>query len=62
MVDSLAGLADLGFGLTARLVERWLELVGVVVIRWVWVFALVGLGLCRGLGCLIRWIWVFAEA
>ena len=33
-----------------------------LLIRWVWVFALVGLGLCQGLGWLIRWVWVFAEA
>jgi hypothetical protein len=49
------------FGLTARVVEGWLGLVGVVVIRWLGVvvgFALprsawgggfvLGLGLCRG--------------
>ena len=46
VVDSLAGLADLRFGLTARLVEGWLGLVGVVVIRWLGVVDSVGLGLC----------------
>uniref|UniRef100_A0A2N9HFQ8 Uncharacterized protein n=1 Tax=Fagus sylvatica TaxID=28930 RepID=A0A2N9HFQ8_FAGSY len=50
----MAGLADLGFGLTARLIEGWLGLVGmvvvngVVVIRWLGVVDSVGLGLCAG--------------
>ncbi len=54
VVDSMAGLADLGFGLTARLIEGWLGLVGmvvvngVVVIRWLRVVDSVGLGLCAG--------------
>ena len=34
VVDSVAGLADLGFGLRARLVEGWLGLDGMVVDRW----------------------------
>ena len=33
-----------------------------LLIWWVWVFTLVGLGLYRGLGWLIWWVWVFAEA
>ena len=54
VVDSVAGLADLGFGLTTRLVEGWLGLVGVVVvngvvvIRWLGVVDSVGLGPCAG--------------
>jgi hypothetical protein len=51
-----------GFGLTARVVEGWLGLVGVVVIRWLGVVDSVGLGLCRGLEWFHRWVWVFAEA
>ena len=34
VVDSVAGLADLGFGLRARLVEGWLGLDGMVVDWW----------------------------
>ena len=54
VVDLVAGLVDLGFGLTARLVEGCLGLVGVVVvngvvvIRWLGVVDSVGLGLCAG--------------
>ena len=59
----------MGLRLTARLVEGWLGLAGIVVIRWLGVVDSVGLGLCAGefgslprLGWLIRWVWVFAEA
>ena len=52
-------MKGLGLRLMARLVEGWLGLVGVVVIRWLGVVDSVGLGLCAdGFGSLLRPGWV----